>query len=176
MPSASTSSSNGTKRPTASEKALQDSLHDLISKLTAAIDHIKNWPEGKSSDVHMDNTRRLIEKINLILQALKKVENTVKNDDTSTESQLYLSLKDTPIPLDLLDLMDHGGGLHPEYFIRGLGQEALRQLAGLRQRKEALQMLGNAVQVGIAKKKKKRQERAAVAGETEPAAKRQRTA
>ena len=123
--------------------------------------------------VHMENTRRLIEKIHLILQALQKVERTVKdNKENPNDSPLYQTLKDTPIPLDLLDLMDHGGGLHPECLIRGLFHEALGQLAGLKRRKLALQMLGNAVQVGIAQKKKKR----AAPSEEEPTAKRQRIA
>jgi hypothetical protein len=49
----------------------------------------------------------------------------------------------------LLDLLDHGGGLNPECFSRGVLQEAMGQLAGLKRRKRALEMLGFAVQRGI---------------------------
>ena len=142
----------GLRNPTESEKALQDRLHDLITKLSQAMDHVKSWPEdkGDNSSVHMENARKLIEKIHLIISALKKVEGTVQRDPI-----LQKSLQDCLIPTDLLDLMDHGGGLHPDCFVRGLFQEALGQLAGLKRRKLALQMLGNAVQVGIQQKKKR---------------------
>ena len=128
--------------------SLQDRLHDLITKLSQTMDHVKNWPEDQgNSSVHMKNAGKLIEKIHLIIEALKKVEGTVQRDPA-----LYKSLKECPIPIDLLDLMDHGGGLHPDCFVRGLFQESLGQLAGLKRRKLALQMLGNAVQAGIRKK------------------------
>lgn len=67
------------------------------------------------------------------------------------DGALQQTLQDCPIPLDLLDLMDHGGGLNPDCFSRGLLKEALGQLAGLKRRKLALEMLGDAIQKGLHK-------------------------
>ena len=56
-----------------------------------------------------------------------------------------------PIPLDLLDLLDIGQpfGINPQCYARGLMKEALRQMAGLERRKNALAMLGNAIEKGL---------------------------
>ena len=143
----------GLKTPTEADKVLQEQLHDLITKLTQTMDHVKSWPEDQgNASVHMEQTRKLIEKINLILSTVKKVEGTVRKFPA-----LQKSLQDCMIPTDLLDLMDHGGGLHPDCFVRGLFQEALGQLAGLKRRKLALKMLGNALQMGIQRKQQQQQ-------------------
>ena len=56
-----------------------------------------------------------------------------------------------PIPLDLLDLLDIGQpfGINPQCYARGLMKEALRQMAGLERRKNALAMLGSAIEKGL---------------------------
>jgi hypothetical protein len=51
--------------------------------------------------------------------------------------------------LDLLEMLDCSNGLNPEIFVRGLLREGLSQLAGLRRRKVALEMLGNTIQAGL---------------------------
>ena len=61
------------------------------------------------------------------------------------------ALQNCKIPLDLLDLMD-SSSLNPECFSRGMLREALGQLAGLKRRKLALELLGAAVQSGIQKR------------------------
>ena len=85
---------------------------------------------------------RLIASIRRIIAALQSVESTVQND-----SELRLTLQKTLIPMDLLELLDKG--LNPDCFSRGLLKEAMGQLAGLKRRKMALEMLGSAVQKGL---------------------------
>jgi len=83
-----------------------------------------------------------------VLEGIKDVEGVVKADNA-----LRKSLKDCQIPINLLDLLDHGSsGLNPDCFMFGLLREALGQLKGLRRRKLALKMLGEAVQSGLNKK------------------------
>jgi hypothetical protein len=139
-------SNNGSRTPTAAARNLQDRLHELLSRLASTSDIIKNWPEseGDDSSIHVERTKRLIVSIRETIASIQKVEGVVQADAT-----LKKSLEECLIPLDLLDLLDHGGGLNPECFSRGLLQEAMGQLAGLKRRKRALEMLGFAVQRGI---------------------------
>lgn len=131
-------------------RALQERLHELLTRLSDATITMKNWEESSadSPDVHIEATTSLITNIQEILKAIDRVETTVKNDE-----ELFQTLQDCPIPLDLLDLMDCQGGLNPECFTRGLLKEALGQLAGLKRRKLALDMLGDAIERGLNKSK-----------------------
>jgi hypothetical protein len=139
-------SNNGSRTPTAGARNLQDRLHELLSRLASTSDIVKNWPESESGDssIHVERTTRLIASIRETIASIQKVEGVVQAD-----AALKQSLEECLIPLDLLDLLDHGGGLNPECFSRGLLQEAMGQLAGLKRRKRALEMLGFAVQRGI---------------------------
>jgi hypothetical protein len=125
---------------------LQERLHELLSRIATVSDIVKNWPEsdGDVTATHVERTSRLIAAIRQVLTMIEKTETVVKAD-----AALKQSLQDCLIPLDLLDLMDHGGGLNPDCFSRGILTEALGQLAGLTRRKLALSMLGAAVQQGI---------------------------
>lgn len=129
-------------------RGLQERLHALLSCLADTTNIIKNWRESEGDDasVHVKTTTQLISSIREILNAIAQVEGVVKADET-----LRHTLQDCPIPLDLLDLMDHAGGLNPDCFSRGLLKEALGQLAGLKRRKLALEMLGDAIQKGLHK-------------------------
>ena len=164
--------------PTAGERALQETLHILLSRLAAAMEHVKNWPSeqqasqqqsssqqassssktaaqqskkssgttftsSSSTNVHVAATSTLIQHIRDVITAVERVESTIKKDGTVRQS-----LRECLIPLDLLDVLD-SSMLHPDCFIRGLLREALGQLAGLRRRKLALELLGNAVQSGM---------------------------
>lgn len=140
-------STAGTRTPSEGARALQDCLHELLTRLASVSDLVKNWPEsseGNDSSVHMERTTRLIAAIRQLVAMIVKTEGAVKSD-----SVLKQSLQSCLIPLDLLDLLDHGGGLNPDCFSRGILKEALGQLAGLTRRKLALEMLGAAVQQGI---------------------------
>jgi hypothetical protein len=138
------------KTPTEAEKNLQDKLHDLLTRLSQTMELVKSWPEDKGSpSVHVENATKLIAAIRHIVTALQKVESIVQEN-----TALRRTLQSCAIPTDLLDLLDHGGGVHPDCFSRGLLQEALGQLAGLKRRKLALEMLGSAVQAGLTKKKR----------------------
>jgi hypothetical protein len=137
---------NGSRTPTAGAVTLQDRLHELLSRLASTSDIVKNWPEseGDNSSIHVERTTRLIASIRETITSISKVEGVVQAD-----AALRQSLTECLIPFDLLDLLDHGGGLNPECFSRGVLQEAMGQLAGLKRRKRALEMLGFAVQRGI---------------------------
>lgn len=148
---------------TAQEAAvqLQDRLHYLLSRLNDAVELIKTWPEAKGDDasVHVESTTKLINYVRNVVSSVERVELVVKDNPS-----LKKKLQDCAIPLDLLDLLDHGQGgglLNPDCFVRGLLREALGQLAGLKRRKLALELLGSAVQTGL--NKKIRQQQAAAA-------------
>jgi hypothetical protein len=133
-------------QPKGNPRELQERLHELLTRLYYTLELIKNWPESEGDDasVHMETTTKLMGRIQDILEAIKRVEGILQTDEA-----LYKSLQACQVPLDLLGLMDHGGGLNPECFSRGLLKEALGQLAGLKRRKLALQLLGHAVQSGL---------------------------
>lgn len=149
--STSTSNSNGAK-------VLQERLHELLTRLAATIELIKNWKEAAGdSSGHVETTSKLISSINSVIASIQKVDGTVKAD-----AVLRKNLQECLIPLDLLDLLDHGGGINPDCFSRALLKEALGQLAGLKRRKLALEMLGAAVESGL--KKREREERRKIKG------------
>jgi len=127
---------------TPAARDLQDKLHDLLSRLSGTMDHVKNWPEATDTAVHVESTTRLIQSIRNIIAILEKVEQAVQNDAT-----LKQQLQNCLIPVDLLELLDCG--LNPDCFSRGLLREASGQLSGLKRRKQALEMLGSAVQKGL---------------------------
>jgi hypothetical protein len=156
---------------TAGSRALQETLHVLLSRISATMEHVQNWPSeqqalqaqqaqsNKSSsaaatdtNIHVSSTTQLIHHLNQVVTALQRVEGTIQSD-----AGLRKSLHECMVPVDLLDLLD-SSKLHPDVFARGLLREALGQLAGLRRRKLALEMLGSAIQSGIQKRKKRRKQ------------------
>jgi len=141
-PSASLEAGGGGAIGGGDAKTLQENLHVLLSRLAGTIEHVKNWPEGEAS-THVESTTKLIDNINQVIASLQKVEGTVRAD-----AALRKSLQGCQAPLDLLDLLD-SSNLNPDCFSRGLLREALGQLAGLKRRKLALEMLGAAVQSGV---------------------------
>lgn len=133
---------------------LQDRLHQLLQRLSDAVDLIKDWPEAKGDDtsIHVESTGKLIGILRSIVASINRVESVAQ-----TNPNLRKKLQDCAIPLDLLDLLDHGqggGALNPDCFVRGLLKEALGQLAGLKRRKLALELLGSAVKSGLNKKRR----------------------
>lgn len=126
---------------------LQDKLHLLLSKLSSTIEIVKTWPESEGDDasIHVATTTKLISSLLEVISGLKNVEGVVKSDN-----ELRKALQACPVSINLLDLLDHGGGsLNPDCFSRGLLRESLGQLKGLRRRKLALKMLGEAVNSGL---------------------------
>jgi Transcription factor subunit Med10 of Mediator complex len=143
-----TSSSSSTLPPvsnhssSSSTKTLQDRIHDLVTRISNTIEHVKNWPaDSNDTTIHTERAK-LITFIRDTVSSLQRVEQCVKND-----VGLRQSLQNCRIPLDLLDLLDTE--INPDCFSRGLLREAMAQLAGLRRRKNALEMLASAVQKGI---------------------------
>uniref|UniRef100_A0A8J9T7C0 Uncharacterized protein n=1 Tax=Phaeodactylum tricornutum TaxID=2850 RepID=A0A8J9T7C0_PHATR len=140
------------KTPTEAEKNLQDKLHDLLTRLSQTMELVKSWPEDKGSpSVHVENATKLIAAIRHIVNCSPKSrkhrtgkhcfeENIAELCDTDRSTGSVRSWR--------------RGGVHPDCFSRGLLQEALGQLAGLKRRKLALEMLGSAVQAGLTKKKR----------------------
>lgn len=132
--------------PLEGAKSLQERLNQLLSNLSSSIEIVKTWPstDGDDASIHVKTTSKLIVAVWEILKALEKVEGTIKAD-----AELRKALQNCPIPVNLLDLLDHGNGLNPDCFSRGLLRESMGQLAGLKRRKLALEMLGAAVQAGL---------------------------
>lgn len=129
---------------------LQERLHALINNLYNTTELVKNWEDSENASDHVQTTTKLIESLQEVLQSVKDVETKVlKGDGTEEDKKVIQELKDSPVPLDLLELMDYGGGVNPDCFARGLLQTALRQLAGLKRRKLALGLLGGAVSDGM---------------------------
>jgi hypothetical protein len=179
MPPQRTSSNVPTIDP--ASVALQERLHELLSRLSATTDWVRHWPDGQDDpSIHVESTSKLISLIRSVLTAIQAVENTVVRDPNLKER-----LNQCLIPIDLIELLDHGsaiekmsgggsgssaaavaateggGGLNPDAFSRGLLKEALGQLAGLKRRKLALEMLS----LDISQRQRKRQAAAAAAAE-----------
>jgi hypothetical protein len=96
-------------KPSEGAKNLQERLHQLLTRLSSTIELIKNWPEsGDDASIHVGTTTKLISAILELIVALQRVEGVVKAD-----GDLRKALQDCPIPIDLLDLLDHGNGLNP---------------------------------------------------------------
>jgi hypothetical protein len=135
------------KTVTPGDLTLQEALHVLLSRLAATMELIRNWPEASGDDasIHVETTSKLITSIREVIVQLQAVEGVVQSD-----ANVRKSLNECLIPMDLLDLMD--SNLNPECFSRGLIREALGQLAGLKRRKLALELLGAAVQSGLNKR------------------------
>ena len=148
---------------------LQSSLHSLLVHLTSTSKIIQQWPDsqGDNASIHIDTTTKLIQSLQKIIESVKNVEDkslTRLTTDSKEDLELKKNLREYQVPMDLLDLMDYGHvdndlhhlfGLNPDCFIRGLLREALRQMAGLKRRKVALEMLGKAVEKGMKERKRK---------------------
>jgi len=140
---------------TAGSAELQERLHTLINNLYHTTELVKNWEDSENASDHVQTTTKLIASLQEVLQSVKDVETKVlKGDGTEGDKKIIQELKDSPVPLDLLELMDYGGGINPDVFARGLLQTALRQLAGLKRRKLALGLLGAAVSDGMKRRDK----------------------
>jgi len=140
---------------TSGSATLQESLHALINNLYHTTELVKNWEDSENASDHVLTTTKLIASLQEVLQSVKDVETKVlKGDGTEGDKKIIQELKDSPVPLDLLELMDYGGGINPDVFARGLLQTALRQLAGLKRRKLALGLLGAAVSDGMKRRDK----------------------
>jgi Transcription factor subunit Med10 of Mediator complex len=170
--------SSSSSSSTAGSRALQETLHVLLTRISATMEHVQNWPSeqqqqqqqqkqahsqqggnssskssaaGTDTNIHVSSTTQLIHHLNQVVTALQRVEGTIQSD-----AGLRKSLQECMVPVDLLDLLD-SSKLNPDVFARGLLREALGQLAGLRRRKLALEMLGSAIQSGIQKRKRRKQ-------------------
>jgi Transcription factor subunit Med10 of Mediator complex len=134
-------------------KVFQDQLHELITRLTMTMDHVKNWNEATANDntttstsntsssmIHFESTTRLIALIQNIVKSIQKVETTLQNN-----VELRQVLQNVFVPYDLLDLLDYTN-INPDMYLRGLVTEAMGQLVGLQRRKNALQLLSTSIE------------------------------
>ena len=148
----SSSTLNGFKD---THQTLQERLHSLLIRLSSSSELLKNWPQADDVAVHNQRTTDLMTIINKIVESIQRVEEKVNHcggDVKESDIKLRNNLRETFVPLDLLDLMDFGDGLNPDCFARGLLKEAERQLAGLQRRKLCLHMLGKSISVGVAQR------------------------
>ena len=101
---------SATGKPSEGAKTLQDRLHALLSRLSATIELLKTWPEsdGDDASIHVETSSKLIAAVRDVIAALERVEGIVKADEA-----LRKALTDCPIPIDLLELLDHANGLNP---------------------------------------------------------------
>ena len=166
-----------------SNQSLQQLLHTLLTRLCDSSAIIKSWPEGgDDNSVHAETTTKLIASIHKIVDAIRLVEEKVNpnlGDDTPTttttnnnnnsnneqqqeeennkpsEQEIVLAnqLRQTAVPLDLLDMMD-ANSLNPDCFARGLLSEALRQFSNLQSRKASMNMLAQLVEKGFEQKER----------------------
>ncbi len=147
---------------TAAGEYLLERLRILLNRLQASTEILQNWPEtqGDSAKIHADTATELIASIRKIVTGVRAVERHVNGTGPSPAANIpaeafekFRSSLDEkcPIPLDLLDLLDIGQpfGINPQCYARGLMKEAMRQLAGLERRKNALAMLGKAIEKGL---------------------------
>lgn len=147
---------------TAAGEYLLERFRILLNRLQASTEILQNWPEtqGDSAKIHADTATELIASIRKIVTGLRAVERHVNGTGPSQAANIPAEALDKfrssldekcPIPLDLLDLLDIGQpfGINPQCYARGLMKEAMRQLAGLERRKNALSMLGNAIEKGL---------------------------
>lgn len=149
-----------------SNQSLQELLHTLLTRLSHSSEIIKSWPEGGDDpSIHTQTTTKLIASIQKIVAAIKLVEERVnpnlgvdQGEKTSEqENALANQLRQTAVPLDLLDMMDADSekGLNPDCFARGLLNEALRQFSNLRTRKASMNMLSQLVETGFEQREMK---------------------
>ena len=162
-------------------QSLQELLHTLLTRLSDSSEIIKSWPENEGGDndnsIHTETTTKLITSINKVVDAIRLVEERVnpnigdenekeETDEKPSASSLSSSdqefalanqLRQTAIPLDLLDMMD-ANSLNPDCFSRGLINEALRQFSNLRQRKASMNMLAQMVESGFEQRELKQME------------------
>jgi Transcription factor subunit Med10 of Mediator complex len=130
---------------TPAAKIFQDQLHDIITRLSVTMAHIKNWNEAadnsnSTANVHVESTTRLIELVQSIVKSIQKVESTLqKNVD------LRQVLQNIHVPYDLLELLDYTN-INPDIYLRGLVNEATGQLVGLQRRKNALHLLSTTIE------------------------------
>lgn len=91
-------------------KTLQERLHILLSRLAKTTELIRDWPEsdGDDSSIHAETTTKLIGSILEVVSAIQRVEGVIK-----TDTELRKALHDCQVPINLLDLLDHGNGLNP---------------------------------------------------------------
>jgi hypothetical protein len=158
MPPLTSTTSKGTsstKRTiTSGAKALQDQLHDLITRLTLTSDHVKNWNESttdtntnssnnnntNSNLTHAESTSRFINFVREVISSLQKVETILQ-----TDTELRTVLQNIHVPYDLLELLDHTN-INPDLYLKGLVNEAMQQLVGLQRRKNALHLLSTTIE------------------------------
>lgn len=153
-------------------QSLQERLHTLLTRLSDTSKILETWPETKTDEMdesssiqqHAKTTTQLMQSINRVVDGVKLVEEIVngeseiKGEDGSTKERkptaLSNQLRQTPVPIDLLDMMDYASGLNPDCFARGLIKESLRQLGNLQRRKASMKLLAAVIQNGMAEKEK----------------------
>lgn len=137
------------------KQSLQERLHTLLTRLSDIGEILKKWPETKTGDdssIHTRTTAKLISEIQRTIEGIKLVEekvNAVPSENVKSEDAIANKLRQTAVPLDLLDMMDFAGGLNPDCFARGLIKEALRQMGNLQRRKASMRMLAVAIKNGM---------------------------
>jgi len=99
----------------------------------------------------------------------KEQQNRQQLQQQEDNMALGHKLRQTAVPLDLLDMMDADpdAGLNPDCFARGLLNEALRQFSNLNERKASMNMLASFVENAFERRERELRAAAAAAAASE---------
>ena len=146
------------------DQSLQERLHTLLTRLSDTGELLKKWPEAKTGqeDIHKQSTAKLIASLQKIIHGIQLVEEKANpnidkgSNSVKSEQDLALAnlLRQSAVPLDLLDMMDYAQNLNPDCFARGLLKEALRQWGNLQRRKASMKLLAIFVENGMKEREK----------------------
>lgn len=147
-------------------QSLQERLHTLLTRLSDASKILSTWPETQTGDdsisIHTKTTSKLIQAIQRTVDGIKLVEEKVNagaytGDDSKPSPEdiaLTNQLRQTPVPIDLLDMMDYAHNVNPDCFARGLIKESMKQLGNLQRRKASMRLLAKAIDNGMKNKER----------------------
>uniref|UniRef100_A0A7S3QJR3 Mediator of RNA polymerase II transcription subunit 10 n=1 Tax=Chaetoceros debilis TaxID=122233 RepID=A0A7S3QJR3_9STRA len=147
-------------------QSLQERLHTLLTRLSDAGKILSTWPETQTGDdsisIHTKTTTKLIQAIQRTVDGIKLVEEKVNagaytGDDSKPSPEdiaLTNQLRQTPVPIDVLDMMDYAHNVNPDCFARGLIKESMRQLGNLQRRKASMRLLAKAIDNGMKNKER----------------------
>ena len=137
-----------------SAPSLQARLHGLLSNLYHTTELVKKWPESDDTSTHVETTTKLIDSLQEVVGSLREVEDKVMAKGGTADpgdKKLSDELRKVQVPLDLLELLDYGGGINPDTYARALLREADRQIKKLNRRKLVLGLLAFEIDKGIKK-------------------------
>ena len=127
-------------------------LIDLLSVLHGALENLPNEPRCRSLSeaAHKEAGegfgRRLQESMVKASRALVRVREAVTAEE---ERRVAAGDQDFQVPVDVLDLFDHGGGVNPELWLVEVVNRVKIMNDGVRERKEGWNKVKKAIEDGL---------------------------